>query len=140
MAADIEPRISDFSHRVSLCSMLDVVEDGSTIALSRAPVAELWAKIYALPHLPSFVSPMGFAIKENRERITHWVTLRYKVDLDFTSAAWIYERRMKSPARWYKVLGFYDNAPWIVLHVHLVEKSVVATPPRTLLTSKGGVM
>jgi hypothetical protein len=120
--------------------MLDVVEKDSVISLSRAPVAEMWAKIYALPHLPSFISPMGFAIKETANRVTHWITLRYKADLDFTSAAWVYERRLKSPPRWYKVVGYYDNEPWIVLHAHLTEKSVEANPPRTLLSSKGGVM
>jgi hypothetical protein len=137
---DIEPRISDFNHRVSLCTMYDVIEDGSTVSLSRAPVAQIWAKIYAVPHLPSFISPYGFAIKEPAERVTHHVTLRYKVDLDFSSAAWIYEQRRKSPARWYKVLGFYDNAPWVVLHVHLVERSINATPPRNSLSAQDDVM
>jgi len=132
---DIEPRISEFSHRVSLCTMHDVVENPSTMTLTRAPVAEMWAKIYALPHLPSFQSPYGYAIKENANRVTHWITLRYKVDLDFTSAAWVYEVRRKSPPRWYKVLGFYDNEPWVVLHTHLVEKSVNITPPHNQLTA-----
>ncbi|MEY9235398.1 hypothetical protein ABIF78_007721 [Bradyrhizobium japonicum] len=137
---DIEPRISEFSHRVSICSMLDVVEEGSTVSLSRVPAAEVWAKIYALPHLPSFISPYGYAIKEKQDRVTHWITLRYKIDIDFSSAAWIYEVRRKSPPRWYKVLGFYDNEPWVVLHAHLVEKSVKATPPRTLFSAKDDVM
>ena len=137
---DIEPRISDFRHRVSLCTMYDVVESGSTISLSRVPHAEMWAKIYALPHLPSFISPMGFAIKEKGDRVTHWITIRYKADLDFTSAAWIYEPRIKSPPRWYKVLGFYDSRLWITVHAHLVEKSVAVTPPRGLLVGKDGVM
>jgi len=137
---DIEPRISDFSHRIQICTQLDVVEDGSTISLSRVPAAKVWAKVYALPHLPSFVSPYGYAIKETANRVTHWVTLRYKIDMDFSSAAWLYEERLKSPPRWYKVVGFYDSDLWITLHCHLVEKSTKAIQPRTLLSGKDGTM
>jgi hypothetical protein len=137
---DIEPRISDFNHRISICTMLDVVEDGTTMTLSRVPAANVWAKIYALPHLPSFMSPIGYAIKEDANRVTHWITLRYKIDMDFSSAAWIYEERRKSPPRWYKVLGFYDSDLWITLHAHLIERSTKVTPPRTLLSAKDDVM
>jgi hypothetical protein len=138
---DIELKIHEFRYRVQICTALDVTEDGKGgIAISRVPAAKMWAKVYALPHLPSFLSPMGFYVKEKADRVTHWITLRYKADIDFTSAAWIYEERLKSPPRWYKVLGFYDNLPWVVLHCHLVERSVTATPPRTLLTAKDGTM
>jgi head-tail adaptor len=132
----IQPRLTEFSHRVSLCTMHDVVENSATMTLSREPVATIWAKIYALPNLPSFISPYGYAVKESQNRVTHRITMRYKVDLDFTSAAWVYEVRRKSPPRWYKVMGFYDNTPWIVLHAHLVEKSTEVTPPRNLLSAE----
>jgi hypothetical protein len=137
---DIDLKIHEFRYRVQICSQLDVVEDGSTISLSRVPAAKLWAKVYALPHLPSNLSPAGFYVKEDANRVTHWITVRYKVDIDFTSAAWIYEERLKSPPRWYKVLGFYDNLPWVVLHCHLVEKSVKASQPRSILAPREGVM
>ena len=128
---DIDVRITDLNSRVSLCTAYDVVENESTITLRRAPVATCWAKIYALPHLPSFIGgQFGYAVKETAERITHWITLRAGIGLDFTSSAWVYEERRKSPPRWYKMLGFYDNGNWVVLHCHLVERSINAVPPK----------
>jgi hypothetical protein len=137
---DIDLKIHEFRYRVQVCSQLDVTEEGGKMALARVPAAKLWAKVYALPHLPSFLTPSGFYAKETADRVTHWITLRYKVDIDFTSAAWIYEERLKSPPRWYKVLGFYDNLPWVVLHCHLVEKSVKASQPKSILAPREGVM
>jgi head-tail adaptor len=133
---DIEPRLSDLNCRIAICTMHDVVSDKGVMTLTREPVATVWAKVYALPHLPSFISSDGYAIMERQDRVTHWITLRYKTDLDFTSAAWLYETRRKSPPRWYKVLGFYDGDLWIVLHCHLVEKSVNATEPRNPLSAQ----
>ncbi|MGY3615669.1 phage head completion protein [Bradyrhizobium sp. USDA 10063] len=127
----LDTKISDLRNRVSLCTMHDVVEQGGVMTLSRTSIASVWAAIYAQPHLQSFISPYGYAIQEKAERPTHLITVRYKVDLDFTSAAWVYEERRKSPPRWYKVLGFYDNENWIVIHAHLVQRSEQASPPQS---------
>jgi head-tail adaptor len=128
-------KISDLRNRVSLCTMHDVVEKGGVMTLTREDIATVWAQIYAQPHLPSFISKYGYAIKEPAERPTHLITVRYKIDLDLSNTAWIYEVRLKSPPRWYKMIGFYDNENWIVMHAHLVERSNIATPPRSLLSA-----
>ncbi|KRR21355.1 hypothetical protein CQ14_06815 [Bradyrhizobium lablabi] len=132
----LDTKISDLRNRISLCTMQDVVEEGGVMTLARIEIATVWAAIYAQPHLPSFISPYGYAIKENADRRTHLITVRYKVDLDLTSAAWVYEVRRKSPPRWYKVLGFYDNENWIVMHCHLVQRSERATPPQSKLAAE----
>jgi head-tail adaptor len=132
---DLDTKISDLKFRVALCSSSDVVESGGIITLTRTAIAKVWAAIYAQPHIPSFISREGYAIKETADRYTHKITVRYKVDLDITSAAWVYEERLKSPPRWYKVLGFYDNDNWINLQTHLVERSVNATEPRNPLSA-----
>lgn len=135
---ELDTKISDLRFRVALCTMSDVVESGGLMTLSRTAIARVWAAIYAQPHIPSFMSPIGYAIKEKADRYTHRITLRYKIDLDFSSAAWVYEERLKSPPRWYKVLGFYDNENWINLHTHLVERSNNATEPRNPLSADVG--
>jgi hypothetical protein len=130
---DIDPHISDFNHRVSLCTMLDVVDKDGVMQLTRKPIATCWAIIYSQPHLPSFIAPFGYAVKELAERVTHLITIKAAVGVDFTSSAWLYEERRKSLPRWYKVLGFYDRDHWITLHCHLVERSVNVTPPKPTL-------
>jgi len=132
---DLSTKISDLRNRISLCSMRDVVEQGGVMTLARDNIATVWARVYAQPHLPSFISKYGYAIKEPHERPTHLITIRYKIDLDLTSTAWIYEARLKSPPRWYKMVGCYDDENWIVMHAHLVERSDLATPPRSRLSA-----
>ncbi|MGY2987708.1 hypothetical protein [Bradyrhizobium sp. USDA 4508] len=131
----LDTKISDLRNRVSLCTMRDVVEEGGVMTLARKEVATVWAAIYAQPHLPSFISQYGYAIKENADRGTHLITVRYKIDLDLTATAWVYEVRRKSPPRWYKMLGFYDNENWVVMHCHLVQRSEQVTPPQSRLAA-----
>lgn len=125
-------RISDLKHRVALCAARDVIENGSTMALSRTEVARVWAKIESMQ--PSFISRMGYAILEAATYPSHTIAIRGQAGLDITSAAWVYEERRKSEPRWYKVLGFREKDCWLVLSCHLVEKSDFAAPPRDMLS------
>src|SRR6187402_623931 len=94
---DIDPHISDFNHRISLCTMRDVVTKEGVMTLTRKPIATCWAMIYAQPHLPSFIGAQyGYAVKELAERVTHLITIKAVVSVDFTSAAWAFEERRKS--------------------------------------------
>jgi hypothetical protein len=89
-----------------------------------------WAAIKMAKSLPSFLSPMGYAISESTESPTHSIIIRNLTDLEITSAAWVYEEKRKSAPRWYKFLGFseeWDN--WLLLRTHLVERSDKAQPP-----------
>lgn len=125
--ARAEPKIAKLKHRIALCTMKDVVV-GQDMHLSREAVTYTWAAIEHMTHLSSFISRAGFAIHENAERGTHRITVRRGLDVEYSSAAWIYEQRLKSPPRWYKVLGFVDECDWIMLECHLVEKSDTAQP------------
>ena len=133
---EFSTKISDLRNRISLCTMRDVVEDGGVMTLARDNIATVWARVYAQPHLPSFISPYGYAVQESSDRPTHLITVRYKIDLDISSAAWVYEVRRKSPPRWYKILGFAEREDFITMHAHLVESSDLAPPPRNQLSAE----
>ena len=122
-------KISDLKNRIALCTMHDVVDKDGTLLLRREVKARCWAFVDVQWNLPSFISPQGYAIFENPERPTHQITLRAAVGLDITSTAWVYEERLKGAPRWYKVLGFVDDGPWLTLTCHLVERGHTATPP-----------
>lgn len=121
-----EPKISELKHRVALCTMRDVVID-QEMNLSREAITYTWAAIEHMTHLSSFITREGYA-RENPERGTHRITVRAGLDLEYSTAAWVYEQRLRSPPRWYKVLGFVDECDWVMLECHLVEKSDTAKP------------
>ena len=104
------PKIGDMCYRVALCTMNDVVLEGDAMTLSREVVTFTWASITHQWNQPSFIGKEGYAVKELRDRPTHLITVRYGLQLDYTSAAWVYEQRLKSPPRWYKVVGFAEQA------------------------------
>src|SRR6186713_2629852 len=133
---EFSTKISDLRNRISLCTMRDVVEEGGVMMLARDNIATVWARVYSQPHLPSFISQYGYAVQESAERPTHLITVRYKIDLDISSAAWVYEVRLKSPPRWYKILGFAEREDFITMHAHLVESSDLAPPPRNQLSAE----
>jgi len=114
-------------HRVAICKMSDVVMSSDRMELRREAVVWTWAKIEHQQHLPSFMSEMGFAIKELATRATHRIRVRAGLGIDYSSAAWIYEEFLQSPSRWYKVLGFVDDTRMtVMLECHLVESSETA--------------
>lgn len=130
MARYKQPKLSDLRNRVALCSMKDVVEKDGYMTLARDAVARVWGRVDSQTTLPSFIGPAGYAVIESEARPTHIITIRGRTGVDITSAAWVYEEFLKSPPRWYKVLGFFEDEGWLGLQCHLVEKSDMATPPR----------
>lgn len=122
--------IRDLKHHCALCSGKDVVTDSGDIVLIREDVIRTWMKIEAKQ--TSMFSPAGYNIMENRERQTHLITLRMRRDLDISSAAWIYEERAQSGARWFKVLGIKDDGEdgdFMTLSARLIEKGDSLVPP-----------
>lgn len=121
-------KISDLRHRIALCSMHDVVTEGGTLVLIRKPVSETWAKIEA--KVPSMFSTAGYNLPqfepgEGRNKQTHLVTMRMRRDFDISSAAWVYENRMQSGQRWFKVLGIKEmdeEGNYMVLSCRLIER------------------
>lgn len=127
-------KIAELKHRIAICTMKDVVVSADRMELRREAVVWTRAKIEHQQHLPSFISDGGYAIKELTTRATHRIRVRAGLNIDYTSAAWVYEEFFKSPPRWYKVLGFVDEDVTIVmLECHLVESSESAKPTESVL-------
>lgn len=119
--------------------MHDVVDKNGQMQLVRETVTWLWAQVDAALNLPSFISPMGYSFHESRDAwATHRVILRAASGLEVTSAAWVYEQRLKSSPRWYKILGFTESDAWLLLNTHLIERSDKATPPVNILQAEPG--
>lgn len=130
----VTTKTSDLKHRVAICTMKDVVVSSDRMELRREAVVWTRAKIEHQQHLPSFMSSEGFAIKEFATRATHRIRVRAGLQIDYTSAAWVYEEFLKSPPRWYKVLGFVDDSvKMVMLECHLVESSENAKPVENTL-------
>lgn len=119
--------IASLKHRVAICTMDDVVVDASTLSLRRAEVLRTWANIEAKNG--SMFAKDGVAIMESRERQTHIICVRYRYDMVISSAAWVYEERLKSEPRWYKVLSVVDAGEFWKFKCRLVEKSDAAEVP-----------
>lgn len=93
--------IAQLRHRVHLCSQKDVVVEG-TLRLNREGVLSMWAMVEA--KAASAFAPTGAVVNDQRNKRTHIITTRYHRDLDVSVMAWIYEARLKSAPRWFKVL------------------------------------
>src|SRR5262245_48924019 len=127
--------IAALKYRVALCTQHDVVNNADgTMELRREAVVWTWAEIAMQWNVASFISKAGFAIKELADRNTHFVTIRASHGLDVRSMAWIYEQRLKSPPRWYKVVGVGEADQWQVFTCHLVEASDDVRPPINALS------
>lgn len=68
-------------------------------------------------------SRAGYNIMEDRNRQTHVATMRMRRDLEISSAAWIFEQRLQSGSRWFKVLGIKEeDGTMLTLSLRLVER------------------
>lgn len=115
--------LSSLTHRVKLCSAKDAVVDGGTVTLARQDALTTWAAIK--PKRGSFFVD-GVAAMEDREKVSHCITIRFRPDVQISSTAWVYEERRAAPPRWYKVLAIVDREEkgrWTELDVRLVESS-----------------
>lgn len=93
--------IAALRHRVHLCSQKDVVEDG-TLRLNREGVISMWASIEEKS--AQTFSVRGAAMSEPPDKRTHVVKTRYHRDIDVSALAWLYEARLKSAPRWFKII------------------------------------
>lgn len=124
--------IASLNHRVAICTSTDVVISSGTITIAREDVYHAWAKIENKQS--SSFSREGFSIQQPLNRQTHLITIRYRRDIDISAMAWLYEERLQSGARWFKVLGVKDqdsSAQFITLSCRLVERGDDLVPPTT---------
>ena len=131
--------IAQLKHRVTLCTMHDVVEDSGRMALTRKEVVETWARIRPFATFGAkgaFISQAGYHVLDPHLHQSHWISIRVQHRVDITSMAWIYEERRKAMPRWFKILGVIEDEDkrWYELAVHLYERSDTAQPPRTTLS------
>ena len=116
------------THKVALCTMNDIVDEGGTMRLLREQVMLTWAQIEV--RRGTYIGASGYTIDDALDKRTHLITVRYRTDLEFTSAAWIYEQRLKSAPRWYKVVEtLNDNSEFVSIWCRLSEQSDHTTPP-----------
>jgi hypothetical protein len=123
--------ISELSHRILLCTADDVMVAGQSIALKREAKRECWAKIEE-HRGQRFYGDGGMAIQEGRDHSSHKITIRYRPDMPVSALAWIYEARLTSEPRWYKVLEGSDageRGRYQVLRCRLVQMSDIIVAP-----------
>lgn len=122
--------IKDFSHRVAVCSMSDIVDEAGEMRLTRKDVYHCWAKI--IVSVSSMFSKEGQAVKQGRNERTHKIVIRMNRDIDFTVAAWLFEERLQSPSRWFKVLSYQEQGEageYLELECRLTERGADAAKP-----------
>lgn len=96
------PAIGDRNHRVTICSSTDVVITPGELVKIRDGIVTGWAAIS--PSKASRFSKDGVAIDDDHMRKSHDIIMNYNPDLMITLAAWVYEARLKSPPRWFKII------------------------------------
>ena len=115
-------RVAEYRHKVTLCRARDQVV-GQDIFVARDEIFTANASIVAVRG-SYFLN--GFAVDEGRNLYSHNVFLRVDPKYDITGSAWVFERRVKTPSRWYKVLSVQDSKEdgyeWRLL-CRLVQKS-----------------
>lgn len=119
-------RASDKKHRVVVCAAKDFVNDAAGLVTFRQGAYEGWAAIIAKK--PSQFSRDGFNVDESKAK-THDIFMSYRHDVDITVAAWIYDKRMKSPSRWFKVLAIEDDGINFKFSCRIDEASEGAMEP-----------
>ena len=120
--------IADKKHRVILCSAKTTAEE-SIAEVQKFAILASWAAIEEKK--ASQYNREGVAIRDSVDAKTHEIYINYRPDLDISVAAWIYESRLKSPPRWFKVLKIgemSDLRHWCI-EVHLTEKSESSPVP-----------
>jgi hypothetical protein len=121
----------DMKHRIVICTMQDVaITQEGVMELTRQGIYHCWA--YIKPVRLSMYSVLGFSIQDDRSERTHEMLIRNRRDLDFSSAAWAYEQRLKTGDRWYKLLRYSvyeEDGEYLYFDARLVEHGDTMTKP-----------
>lgn len=119
--------IAERTHKLLVCSAADVVVTSDTIVLEKKGIYSGWAKV--VPKKPSTYAPQGMTVEEPTDKPTHEITMNYRPDVEITSAAWLYEARLKSPPRWFKILSVMEKGDMFVFSCRLTERGDNAPKP-----------
>ena len=99
-------KISNLAHKVELCSARDEIDANGQVLIRRQIVLSDWAAIEATSG--SFFSTLGEVVDEMRGMKSHRIFIRYRAHIEIGTAGWIYETRLSSAPRWYKILAIED--------------------------------
>ena len=140
MASRDRKSISDYRHRVVLCHADEVaaLSDGS-LSLTRSRAWDAWAVIEE--KRGSAFGRDGQVVKENRDQSSHEIYIRYRSDKVITVAAWVYEARLRSEPRWFKILQVKDvgeNGYQWCMTCRLVSKSDADPAPQDTANATSG--
>lgn len=120
-------KIALLKSRITLCSQDDVVVENGVMLLIRKGIRTCWARIDE--RRGSLTGPDGLTVGDYDNQMSHIITTRYMYDIDIRSTAWVYEKRLKSPPRWFKVYGVSDSRLAYQLAVRQVERADQASHP-----------
>jgi head-tail adaptor len=123
--------IASLRHRITLCRQNDVVLSATDMCLVRKDVGQMWACIE--PKRASTFSTTGAVIKESRDDRSHVITVRYQPELNVSAMAWIYEARLKSSPRWFKVLSVnqteHSGSQYFAFDCRITDRGDNLAPP-----------
>lgn len=115
-------------YRVALCSEKDVIPDPEKFLVYKKFIYEAWASIEVKK--ASQFTRDGVSM-EDHKKVTHKIMMNYRSDVDISFAAWIYDKRLKSPPRWFRILKVSDDSEFFTFEVRLAENSEDAAKPAT---------
>jgi len=132
----VKLQIGKLRHRIVLCSQKYDVKSKGELLDVRESVIECWAQIRELAH--TTFSEHGAAVLANRDVRTHFIYTRYFPLLDISGKAYVYEERMKSSPRWFKVLSVGQSevkgSPYFVWSCRIVGRSDNVQAPDNKVT------
>lgn len=120
-------KIGLLKSQIVLCSQEDVVVENGIMMLVRTGIRKCWARIDE--RRGSLPGPNGLTVGDLDNQMSHIITTRYMWDIDVRTTAWIYDKRLKSPPRWFKVYGVSDSRLAYQFACRLVERSDEASHP-----------
>lgn len=122
--------LKEFTHRVSICSVRDVVESADTVSIIKEVAKTRWAKIETKKP-PSKFNVFNMAEDNNTNLPTHKIVLFYDRTIDISVDAWVHEKRAQSGDRWYRIVStkeLDDDSRYLVLECVLKQRGVVTQP------------
>jgi hypothetical protein len=119
--------IAERKHRLTLFRAEDIVINGSSIVLKKEAIYKGWGKIEA--KTPSTFAPQGVSVEENVAKHNHIISMNFRPDILVATAAWVYEERLKSPPRLFKILSVIETCDLFKFYCRLTERGDNAILP-----------
>ncbi|AFH19819.1 structural protein [Agrobacterium phage 7-7-1] len=133
-------KIKDRKHRVIVCSQKSDVDDNGQLLISRTGSINGWAAIEPVKAIR--FSKDGVSMQKDTFQPTHDITMNYNPDVNISVSAWVYEHRLKSPPRWFKVISVInvdECSQFMRLRSRLVESNDEVEKPVSEENSFGAV-